>query len=530
MNLMPLASALCGMAVVMCLAPLALQVCARRKWLVRATDLHHTHQGHIPRLGGLLLVVAFLVLELVIALAWPEKRAATAGRNVVVLGSLAMFALGFWDDIRPLGARNKLIGQILIAGCVYGLGVSITQFKIPFTGEIIDLNAWGAVLTILWLVGLTNLVNLIDGADGLAGGICLMLMLLLAFVGHQHGNFELLAAGMAGALLGFLWFNFPPARLYLGDGGAYFLGFQIGLFSIVNSHKGTVIAALVAPLFVLALPIVDTGLAILRRGLRGLPVWRPDRQHIHHRLIQMGFSRRKTVVSLYAVTLIFLGMGFLAYWSRGGLVPLLLGASVVLMLYLAGKLKFSREWFSIGRVMGNSLGMRRQVQYALSLMRWLELEGTRQPSLELLWSDFVFAAQKLGFHSVKLSLEDGARNWQLGALTPDSLSISYILKGGRLGVLEVSASPCSAPDAAPNHPGAQPPACDGRVCPCVCNPQVFEIISELLAESWTRAATAWTREFQTVLRFNGRTAAEAASRRKPWLAPLPLADGVSRDA
>ncbi|HPC62552.1 MAG TPA: MraY family glycosyltransferase, partial [Verrucomicrobiota bacterium] len=284
---MPLASALCGMAIVMCLAPLALHVCARRKWLVRSTDLHHTHQGQIPRLGGLLLVVAFVILELVIALVFPEKRAGTAGRNVVVLSSLAMFALGFWDDIRPLGARNKLIGQILIAAGVYVLGVSITQFKIPFSGEIIDLGPWGAVLTILWLVGLTNLINLIDGADGLAGGICLMLMLLIAFVGHQHGNFELLAAGMAGALLGFLWFNFPPARLYLGDGGAYFLGFQIGLFSLANSHKGTVIAALVAPLFVLALPIVDTGLAILRRGLRGLPVWRPDRQHIHHRLIQM---------------------------------------------------------------------------------------------------------------------------------------------------------------------------------------------------------------------------------------------------
>mgnify|MGYP000961098539 CR=1 FL=1 len=518
MNLMPLASALCGMAIVMCLAPLALHVCARRKWLVRSTDLHHTHQGQIPRLGGLLLVVAFVILELVIALVFPEKRAGTAGRNVVVLSSLAMFALGFWDDIRPLGARNKLIGQILIAAGVYVLGVSITQFKIPFSGEIIDLGPWGAVLTILWLVGLTNLINLIDGADGLAGGICLMLMLLIAFVGHQHGNFELLAAGMAGALLGFLWFNFPPARLYLGDGGAYFLGFQIGLFSLANSHKGTVIAALVAPLFVLALPIVDTGLAILRRGLRGLPVWRPDRQHIHHRLIQMGFSRRKTVVSLYAVTLVFLGMGFLAYWSRGGLVPLLLGASVVLMLYLAGKLKFSRDWFSIGRVMGNSLGMRRQVQYALSLVRWLELEGTRQPSLELLWSDFVFAAQKLGFHSVKLSLEDGTRSWQRGAPMPDSLSISYILKGGRLGVLEVSASPCPAPDDLTGQPGSRQAACDGRVCPCVCNPQVFEIISELLAEGWTRAATAWATEFQGTLRFEGQKPLEPAPRRNPGLA------------
>jgi UDP-GlcNAc:undecaprenyl-phosphate GlcNAc-1-phosphate transferase len=148
---------------------------------------------------------------------------------------------------------------------------------IPFSATIIDLGNWGILITVLWLVGMTNLINLIDGADGLAGGICLMLMVLLAYVGHESGSFELLVSGMAGALLAFLWFNFPPARIYLGDGGAYFLGFQIGLLAILSSHKGTVLAALVAPLFVLALPIIDTALAILRRGLRGLPIFRPDR-------------------------------------------------------------------------------------------------------------------------------------------------------------------------------------------------------------------------------------------------------------
>ena len=124
-----------------------------------------------------------------------------------------------------------------------------------------------------------------------------MLMALLAYVGHQSGNLELVACGMVGALLGFLWFNFPPARIYMGDGGAYFLGFQIGLFTIVNSQKGTILPALVAPLFVLALPILDTSLAILRRGLRGLPVFRPDRKHIHHRLIDRLRGR-----SLFAVS------------------------------------------------------------------------------------------------------------------------------------------------------------------------------------------------------------------------------------
>src|SRR5207247_916357 len=141
------------------------------------------------------------------------------------------------------------------------------------------------------------------------------------------------ASGMVGALVGFLWFNFPPARVYMGDGGAYFLGFQIGLFAIISSHKGTVFAALVAPLFVLALPIADTALAILRRGLQGLPIFRPDRRHIHHRLIKKGLSRRKVVLSFYAVTLAFMVLGLMAFWSRGQLVPTLLGVAALILLY-----------------------------------------------------------------------------------------------------------------------------------------------------------------------------------------------------
>src|SRR5258707_2855404 len=150
---------------------------------------------------------------------------------------------------------------------------------------------------------------------------------------------------MAGALLGFLCFNFPPARVYMGDGGAYLLGFQIGLFSIASSHKGTIAAALIAPLFVLALPLLDMVLAILRRGLVGLPLFRPDRRHIHHRLPEMGLSRTRVVLSLYAVTLIFLAMGFAAFWSGGQLVPLLLGMAVLILFLCAGRLSFSRRWF-----------------------------------------------------------------------------------------------------------------------------------------------------------------------------------------
>ena len=446
------------------------------------------------------LAAAFIGIEVLIAVIWPERRASIPGRPVVLITSLAMFALGFWDDLKPLGAKRKLLGQILIAGavCVFGLGIQ--RFKIPFVATIIDLGGWGVLITILWLVGMTNLINLIDGVDGLAGGICLMLMALLAYVGHQSGGFELLVSGMAGALLGFLWFNFPPARIYLGDGGAYFLGFQIGLFAILSSHKGTVFAALVAPLFVLALPIIDTALAILRRGLRGLPIFRPDRRHLHHHLLDMGLSRRKVVLYFYAVTLVFLAMGFAAFWSRGHLIPVLLGLATLLLLLCAGKLHFSRHWFAVGRVVGNSLEMRQEIHYALTLMRWLALEGGRRYSAEELWSDLVFAAQRLGYGSVKLTLADGQKVWEQPTRCEPTRAVVQVLHGGDFGTLELKAPSCGAD----TDPAQWMPECERSFCPCVSDDRVFEIVSELLAEGWVNAVSKFKQGDDTPLRFDAR--------------------------
>jgi UDP-GlcNAc:undecaprenyl-phosphate GlcNAc-1-phosphate transferase len=485
--------ALLGLGIVVFLVPLGLKLCLRANLLNRGQEFHHTHQRPVPRLGGLVLAAAFIWVEVFITIWCPETSVPPPVRRVIVLSSLAMFALGFWDDLKPLGARRKLIGQVLIAGAVCCFGLGIQTFKIPFTERLVDLHGWGALITILWLVGMANLINLIDGVDGLAGGICLMLLVLIVYVGHQGGSFELLAAGMAGATLGFLWFNFPPARIYLGDSGAYFLGFQIGLFALVNSHKGTVFAALIAPLFVLALPILDTALAILRRGLRGLPIFRPDRRHIHHRLLGMGMSRRRTVLTLYSVTLVFLVLGFAAFWSRGKLVPVLLGVGALLLMICAGKMHFSREWFSVGRVVGNSLAMRQEVQYALSLSHWLALEGGRGRSVEELWSDFTFAAQRLGFSSVKLTLADGSRLWQAADRSAPTQVSRQELHGGLWGILELEAPAGSEESSQSGEPESSPPICD---------PSLFAIATDLLAESWTKAISKSRMGDPTPLRFH----------------------------
>ena len=467
----------------------------RREW-------HHGNGYPVPRLGGAALAVSFVLLELAIALFRPELRAGTPGRDLVVFASLAMFGLGFWDDLRPLGAWRKLLGQVLIAATVCYGGIGIEVCSLPFTTSIIHLGGWGPVVTVVWLVILTNLINLIDGVDGLAGGICFMLLVLIATVAHQNGNFEVLASGMAAAVLAFLCFNFPPARVYLGDGGAYFLGFQIGLYAIVNSHKGTVIAALVAPLFVLALPMADALVTLARRSLRGLPLFRPDRKHLHHRLVAVGCSRRKIVLWVYGLNLLFLLMGLAVFWSRGAWIPVLAGAAMLLLFACASTFQFSRRWFALHDVVRSSLSMRSQVKYALSLAHWLELESGRHSCRDDLWPDFIFAAQKLGFASVRLTCADVQRTWQRDDVATGARR-HFTYANGICGTLEFSVPLCSL------HDESLPPAaectirCARRFRGCRSNPQVFEMFSELMAEAWNKAAARLDGP-HVRLPFNGR--------------------------
>jgi UDP-GlcNAc:undecaprenyl-phosphate/decaprenyl-phosphate GlcNAc-1-phosphate transferase len=488
-----------GVSALVCFA--IIRLAGRNVLAARARDPHHTHQVAVSRLGGVALAAAFAATVSFLWLHYAGDPRNMPHRWVFVAGALAMFGLGLADDIRPLGATKKLLGQVMVAVGVYLCGISIQFLKVPVLGAELELGWWSLPVTVLWLVGLTNLINLVDGADGLAGGICLMLMVLLAYLGEAM-HMGVLAAGMAGALLGFLYFNFPPARIYMGDGGAYFLGFVIGLMTMVNSHKGTVAAALVAPLFVLALPIVDTTLAILRRGLRGLPIFRPDRRHIHHHLLATGMSRRRMVLGLYLFTLVFLVMGFLAFTSQGRLVPVLMGAAAAILLGVGGWLSFSREWFAVGRVLGNSMEIRREIQYALQLFRWFELEGVRSASGERLFSDFVFILGKLGFSRACLTLPEGEWTWQSPDCASDLRVNRQPIHARFEAVLELGASRC-APEEEAEQDGKRRSAVKQGGCPCAGSSNLFEILCELAAEAWLKAVRRWEKANQCPLRFEG---------------------------
>ena len=507
-------SGLTGAGVGVAVIALILRLGRRMDSPRRAGELHHTGGVQRSRLGGVALAAAFVAVVLLFNLLNGVHFHLASQQWAIAAASLAMFGLGLWDDLFILGARRKLIGQLVIATTACWMGIAINKFQIPFTGHVVDLGLWSWPVTVFWLVALTNLINLIDGVDGLAGGISLMLMILLVYVGGGSGDLSFIAAGMAGALLGFLWFNFPPARIYIGDGGAYFLGFLIGCKAIAGSQKGTVFAALTAPLFVLALPILDTALAILRRGVRGLPLFRADRGHIHHRLLETGFSRRQVVLATYAFTAIFLALGFVAFWWHGEHLAILLGFGLLVTLLAAGRLNFSREWFAVGRVLGHTMNMRAEIQYALAQTRWLAMEGTRGRCVAGLCDDAVFIARKLGFDTVCIRLEDGERTWQI---TPAGAGhcrlFRHPLPGHRYCFIELGLLP---PEAGADTAKIQPPdvsaksgapsLTDGNGKPPAAGAREYNILGELLAEGWARAIAAWEKQNQLPVRFDGLAA------------------------
>lgn len=372
---------------------------------------HHTHTGVIPRIGGAGLMAGFTLIYWSAYWILDRDGVDSVLHFGLFGGALAAFTLGFVDDFRPLGAKVKLLLQILIGVGAYQCGLSIEKITLPLTDVPLDLGHLSLALTIFWFVAMMNLINLIDGLDGLAGGIGLMLMALLAFLAfNNNAHFSaIVAIGMVGAILGFLFHNFPPAKVYMGDSGAYLIGFTIAALSLLNSQKGTVVAALVAPVLALALPIADVSFAMLRRALHGLPLFRPDRNHIHHKLIRSGLSRRNTVLVLYGISLFALVVALLAFSTRGYYLPIFLGFAFVVVLFALRGQKISAR--SLRGALNDSLQARQDTRNALYLRDWLIVEAERADTGKNLWSDFRFVLKKMGFCRAEVHIGEEMRSF-----------------------------------------------------------------------------------------------------------------------
>ena len=280
------------------------------------------HSQPTARLGGLAMYLGF---GLSAALFSTDPHTLGLLLSAAVITTLMVF-----DDIGGVRAIFKLVFQVaasLLAIAVFG--IAITFVGLP--GHVVTLSlAVSVPLTLLWFVGLQNTINLIDGVDGLAAGVVAIVAatLLLAAINRGETDIVILAGALIGACIGFLFFNWHPARVFMGDSGSNFLGFTLAALSVLSVAKGAIVLALVVPLAALAIPIVDTAWAIVRRRLRGRSIATPDTEHLHHRLLDFGLSPQETALVFYFGTAIFAAVGLAIYGHK----KVLLGAILLMLL------------------------------------------------------------------------------------------------------------------------------------------------------------------------------------------------------
>ncbi len=330
------------------------------------------HKMAVPRLGGVAIYISvMLTIAILVAMTgrFPKNaRVGEGGLAGIALGGTLIFILGLIDDLESLPAKLKLLVQTLAACAAYSLGVRIKTIPLSchipgftfgehtlswvlsglsnfcglgtHTNNALNLGLWSLPITVMWLVGMSNAVNLIDGMDGLAAGVSAISALTIWTVAMADSidrpYAALTAAVLAGALLGFLRWNFNPARIFLGDSGAYLTGFILGAVSITGVIKGAAAATLIVPTFLLVIlilffPLLDTTWAVIRRTAQGKSIFTPDSEHIHHRLLKAGLSQKSVAYLLYGVSAL---LGLVAAAVVGQQVYFLLLASAV--LFMAG--------------------------------------------------------------------------------------------------------------------------------------------------------------------------------------------------
>lgn len=317
-----LVSLLLSFLVALALTPGMIAV-AQRVGAVDAAGRSHRkiHAQDIPRLGGVAIFFAFFAPLVALTFFETKVGAAVLGDRELVagllLGGTAIAGLGLYDDLKGASPRLKLAVQIVVALAMWQAGVRIDRVDLPFL-PMFDLGLLSLPITVLWIVGITNAVNLIDGLDGLAAGMALFGILPMVVLAVSKGNLVLALVGccLAGAVLGFLVYNFHPAKIFMGDTGSMFLGFVLATVSIAVGHKGRVAVALVTPVLALGLPLLDTLLAIARRAWMGQSLFVGDKQHIHHRLMATGMSHRRTVLVMYGFAALFALLGIAVHFNR----------------------------------------------------------------------------------------------------------------------------------------------------------------------------------------------------------------------
>ena len=400
---------LLSLALAFLVTPRVARAAVRWRVIDKPSD-RKVHLRPIPRAGGVAVGIAFFA-SLAAGMAAHEvslNPLPVDVRTAVLFagGGLAL-ALGLWDDVWGAGARWKLAAQIGIALLSYAGGIQIERVDLPGISQLAV--GWLSLpLTVFWFLLILNALNLIDGLDGLAAGITLFVALTLLIVWQSPSSLvvALALAALAGASLGFLRYNFHPASIFLGDSGSYFLGYNLAALSIMGSLKSEAAVAILIPIIALGVPVMDALWAPVRRFILGQRIFTPDRDHIHHRLLKLGYTHRRAVLLLYAITLL-MGVTALslvhARNDRAALILILVGSGVILGIRWLGYLPFIHRERVVGWIgtVSDELGLRRSRRSFLECQAMI----ASARSLEHLWAGIAAAAQFLKLDSCELRIE-----------------------------------------------------------------------------------------------------------------------------
>jgi UDP-GlcNAc:undecaprenyl-phosphate/decaprenyl-phosphate GlcNAc-1-phosphate transferase len=350
---------------------------SRRGWVAVPSQDRHLHASPLPRLGGVAIFISFLlsmVAAAVMASYVPHLHSAFSLKTLltILLPASLVFLLGVYDDLYTVGPYFKFAVQALAATMLFMGGLRILNIPVLFGEHRLP---WfvGLPFTILWVLAITNAFNLIDGLDGLAAGSALFSTLVMFVVALLSGYslVTVMTIALAGAILGFLRYNFNPATIFLGDSGSLFIGFLLSALALAGAQKAPTIVAVAIPVVSFGLPILETSLSILRRLISGRPVFTADREHIHHKLLQHGLSHRQVVIVLYAVSAVFALLSLFLLWPTGsslGLVLAVLGIGIWIGVQRLGYLELGE----LGRVALRTFEQRQIVINNLAIRRATE--------------------------------------------------------------------------------------------------------------------------------------------------------------
>jgi len=308
------------------------------------------HRGAIPRIGGIGIALGTLFPLFLLFFYNNSVSQVLFGSSenisVIIGGGLSIALLGLVDDIKGVKAKWKLAFQLALAVAAWMSGFAITAVSMPW--GVVQLGWFGFFFTVLWIVGIINAFNLIDGMDGLSSGIsffaCITIMTLSIANGYMF--VALVSAALAGAVVGFLIFNFNPAKIFMGDAGSMFIGYILAVLSLKNQSKGHTIVSLLIPVIAMGLPILDTTLAFVRRFLRNQSIFVADRQHIHHILLSKGWNQRKVVLVLYGISVVFTSLSMLLIFNKDLQAFLIITVFSIVVFVLITKLGYMEMFYN----------------------------------------------------------------------------------------------------------------------------------------------------------------------------------------